>query len=134
MRGGGGLLAIHAASASFKLQPRWREILGGRFVGHGPVQRFQVEPSLPDDAEFGPLPAFEVRDELYRHEYDADNRVHLHVAVDGEREPVLWTRRHGEGRVAYCSLGHKAAALRHPSVVAVLQQALRFTLGRARDA
>lgn len=129
VREGGGLLAVHAASASFKRQPEWRDLLGGRFVGHGPVHRFRVEPTAEEDDVLGKLEAFEVRDELYRHEYDADVRIHLDTAVDGEREPVLWSRTHGRGRIAYFSLGHKAAALRHPASVTVLQRALTWTLG-----
>jgi type 1 glutamine amidotransferase len=127
---GGGLLAVHAASASFKQQPRWRSLLGGCFVRHGPVQTFRVQPAAERDEIFGRLPSFEVRDELYRHEWDRNNRIHLYVEVDGQREPVLWTREHGKGRIAYFSLGHRAEALRHPSAVIVLRRALLWTVGK----
>ena len=35
VRAGGGVLAIHSATASFKGSPAYFEVLGGRFVGQG---------------------------------------------------------------------------------------------------
>jgi type 1 glutamine amidotransferase len=126
---GGGLLAVHSASASFKEEPRFYEILGGRFVEHGPVEEFAVEPSLPQDEVLGEVPAFRVRDELYRHEYDAANRIHLYTAVGEEREPVVWTRAWGRGRVCYCALGHTVSVVRHPRVRQILQRGLAWACG-----
>jgi hypothetical protein len=126
---GGGLLAVHAASASFKQCERWCALLGGRFVGHGPVHRFRVEPSGPRDPIFARLGSFEVRDELYRHEWAPDVRIHFDCEVDGQREPVVWTRTHGQGRVAYLSLGHVAGALRHDTTAELLRRALAWLVG-----
>jgi type 1 glutamine amidotransferase len=123
---GGGLLAVHAASASFKRSERWRKLLGGRFVGHGPIHRFRVEPAESADPIFRGLPAFEVRDELYRHEWAPDVRIHFHTEIDGTKEPVVWTRQHGQGRVAYLSLGHVAGALRNETAAELLRRALTW--------
>lgn len=127
---GGGLLAIHSASASFKEEPGFQALLGGRFVTHGPVEEFVVQPSTPGGEFWGDMPAFSVRDELYRHEYDTANRVHLHTAVGEECEPVVWTRRQGQGRVCYCSLGHTMSAMRHPAVQQILRTGLRWVCGQ----
>ena len=126
---GGGLLALHSASASYKEEPRFYEILGGQFVRHGPVEEFAVQGSATEDEVFGRIPSFSVRDELYRHEYDAANRIHLHTVVDGEREPVVWTRRWSQGRVCYCSLGHTIGAVRHPQVHQILDRGLAWVSG-----
>jgi type 1 glutamine amidotransferase len=123
---GGGLLAIHSASASFTEEPRYHAILGGRFVEHGPLEEFVVQPSAPGDEVFGGIPGFSVRDELYRHEYDAANRIHFHTVVGEEHEPVAWTRRRGQGRVCYCALGHTVRAIRHPQVQQILQRGLAW--------
>ena len=125
---GGGLLALHSASASYKEEPRFYEILGGRFVNHGPVEEFAVQPSS-DDEIFRNTPAFSVRDELYRHEYDPENRIHFYTEVGGEREPVVWVRRWGRGRVCYCALGHTVGAVRHPQTRQILQQGLAWASG-----
>lgn len=129
VRDGCGVLAVHAAAASFKACDEWFALLGGRFVRHGPVQRFQVRPCRSPDLVFGEVAPFEVRDELYRHIYDPGNRIHFETVVDGEREPVVWTRTHGRGRVCYLSLGHKAGSLRHPSVQGLVRSGLRFAAG-----
>ena len=126
---GGGLLALHSASASYKEEPRFYDILGGRFVTHGPVEEFAVQPSSPEDEIFRDIPEFSVRDELYRHEYDPANRIHLHTRVGEEREPVVWTRRRGQGRVCYCALGHTVGAVRHPQVQQVLHRGLAWVGG-----
>lgn len=127
---GGGLLAIHSASASFQEMPGYHDILGGRFVKHGPVEEFVVQPTTSDDEMWGDFPAFSVRDELYRHKYDAANRVHLYTTVGEEREPVVWTRSQGLGRVCYCSLGHTVSAMRHPCVQQILQRGLHWICSR----
>jgi len=126
---GGGLLALHSASASYKEEIRYHEILGGSFVTHGPVEGFSVQPSSPEDEVFCDIPPFSVRDELYRHEYNPANRIHFHTLVGGEREPVVWTRRRGEGRVCYCALGHTIGAVRHPHTWQILQQGLAWASG-----
>jgi type 1 glutamine amidotransferase len=123
---GGGLLAVHSASASFKEERRYRDILGGSFVTHGPVEEFRVQPAARDDAVWGDIAPFRVRDELYRHEYDAANRIRLYTLVGEEREPVVWTRCWSEGRVCYCALGHTVSAMRHPAVQQTLQRGLSW--------
>ena len=129
VRQGGGLLAVHSASASFKQEERYLDILGGRFREHGPIERFLVEPVAGLDEIFDSIPAFSVTDELYRHDYDADNRVHFDTAVGKEREPVVWTRRYGQGRVCYCALGHTVSSVRHPQVQRILQRGLGWACG-----
>jgi type 1 glutamine amidotransferase len=131
LRQGGGLLAVHAASASFMEEPRYFELLGGRFVEHGPVESFEVQPAEPQSTIFPGIPPFMVIDELYRHQYDPGNLVHLTTTVGSEREPVVWTRNHGSGRVCYCSLGHTLDAMRRPEVWQILQRGLAWVCSSA---
>ncbi len=131
---GGGLLAVHSASASFMQEPRYVEILGGRFREHGPVEPFQVQPVTPQEPVFAGIPPFAVDDELYRHDYDPDNRIHFSTPVDGGQEPVVWTRhyppggagRFAGGRVCYCALGHTVSSMRNPHVQRILQGGLAW--------
>jgi type 1 glutamine amidotransferase len=44
---------------------------------------------------------------------------------DGD-QPVVWTHRFGEGRVAYVCFGHDAESLRHPDVVRLIDQSVRW--------
>ena len=129
---GGGLLALHSAAASYKANHQYRAILGGRFTGHAPMSWLDVEPAAGDNAPFDGLPAFRIRDELYIHELQPDVRIHFWVENRGRQEPLVWTRRHGAGRVCYLCPGHTASSLTHPAVQAVLQRGLDWvSAGRA---
>lgn len=127
---GGGLLAVHSASASFKDHERYYDLLGGRFVKHGAIEPYRVEPALRNDAIFSGIPAFTIRDELYRHEWLDDVRVRFTVSVDGEREPVVWTRPYGEGRVCYAAPGHTASSMHNPHMRTILCRGLLWACGR----
>jgi type 1 glutamine amidotransferase len=125
-RSGGGLLALHSASASFKSEERYFKILGGRFERHGPVQNFWVAPAPQQEPVFQDIHAFNIQDELYRHTWDRENQVHFFTEIEGTHEPVVWTRSFGLGRVCYCALGHRPAIMRHPSVQQILRQGLAW--------
>jgi type 1 glutamine amidotransferase len=133
LRQGGGVLAIHSASASFKEQSQYFQILGGRFREHEPVEKFWVNPSDEKDDIFSGIPGFALQDELYRHEYDPTNQVHFTTTVDGEIEPVVWTRHHGKGRVCYCSLGHTISSMRNPHVLKILRRGLLWCAGEPME-
>jgi type 1 glutamine amidotransferase len=123
---GGGLLAIHSASASFKQTPHYYEILGGRFVAHGKIAPYTVHPREGDSPLVGPLKSFSIRDELYIHDYREEVAVHFFTERDGEREPVVWTRKHHQGSVCYIAPGHCAATMKHPSIQAIITRGLQW--------
>jgi type 1 glutamine amidotransferase len=121
---GGGVLGIHSATASFKKSTAYFKILGGRFTGHGPIERFEIRPCQDQDEIFGTIPPFAVKDELYIHELEPDIRVHFVTERAGEEIPMVWTRRHGQGRVCYVEPGHRTASLRHPALQEILKRGL----------
>ena len=121
---GGGVLALHGSMASFKTNKRYQELMGGKFTGHGRIQKIHI---YTKDGEPGILTepvAFSVKDELYLHEYDRQNEIVLACDNKGREEPVLWTKSYGSGRVCYFSLGHRAAVFRREEVQKVIQEAL----------
>lgn len=121
-RQGGGILALHSATASFKGCPSYFEILGGRFVGHGRVEPFEMVNC--GGGLFDDLPNFTVTDELYLHELSADIQVHFTARYEGRDVPVVWTRHHGRGKICYAGLGHTVGSMNHP----VYQDLLRHGL------
>lgn len=129
VQAGGGVLAVHSATASFKQEDRYSQILGGRFREHGPVEEFEVQPVGGQGGIFAGIPAFAIRDELYLHDYDPEIAVHFQTSVNQRQEPVVWTRRHGAGRVCYAVPGHTGASIRHPQVRAILRRGLRWVCG-----
>jgi type 1 glutamine amidotransferase len=126
---GGGVLAVHSATASFKGSTRYYEILGGRFVDHGSVQRITLLPTAEGDGIFEGLGPFAVEDELYRHEFYGENTIHFVADVNGERLPQVWTRRFERGRVCYLAPGHLSATMRRPEMREILRRGLAWVAG-----
>lgn len=122
---GGGILGVHSATASFKKQSKYFEILGGRFIDHGPVTTFDVEPVI-DSELFPNFPAFSIRDELYIHELQPGIRPHFTSTHKGQVIPIVWTYQYGEGRVCYAVPGHTMNSLKHPSVRKILKIGLKW--------
>jgi type 1 glutamine amidotransferase len=127
--GGGGVLALHSATASFKDSLPYFEVLGGRFTGHGAVEPFQVTP-VPEAPLFAGVPAFTVTDELYLHEAHPGIVAHFTTRHQDQDVPVVWTYSFGQGRVCYAVPGHRAASMRHPAMQQILRMGLAWA---ARD-
>lgn len=136
IRGGGGFIAFHQASYGefFGMELRagrwaagpgsgWTEfakIIGASWrpenIGHARRWPFLVEWSGPPNpiASGG---AWMANDELY-HRMDLSPSVQViatalsakEIGGTGNREPVAWTNRYGQGRVFFTPLGHDAMA------------------------
>ena len=120
---GGGILGVHSATASFKQEEAYFEILGGRFTGRGPVERFDVTPVI-DGTLFDGIPAFRVGDELYIHELQPGIETHFTAIYQGEEIPAVWTYHYGSGRVCYAVPGHTAESLKNSTYQKVLRRGL----------
>ena len=126
VKNGGGVLAVHSATASYKPTRGYFEILGGRFVGHGPVQPFEIRPARNDDPIFKGIGTFTVEDELYLHELQPDIDARFYAYHGGKPTPVVWTRTVGGGRVCYVCPGHRSASMRNPAVREILKRGMRW--------
>lgn len=130
VKGGGGILAIHAATASFMQAELYFEILGGRFTGHGPVEAFEV---LSQKGKiFGGIEGFSVKDELYVHELHPGIQVHFTARYAGQAHPMVWTRRYGEGKVCYACPGHTSETMSNPVYQRVLRRGLKHVASSER--
>jgi type 1 glutamine amidotransferase len=108
VRGGGGVVAIHAASNADRDWAFYGELLGGaRFLRHrrGPLQREAVV--VERHATTEGLPRRWARaDEWYR--FDPEPDANVVATVDGD--PMAWWTELGRGRAFYTALGHAGAA------------------------
>lgn len=149
VRQGTGIAGWHGHMAdAFRDHPSYHFMIGGQFVAHPPGWPDNPEPSddfvryrvtfVGDDPLVQGLAAFDVRGEQYYLLVDPSNRVlatttfggeHL-PWIEGTRMPVAWTRRWGEGRVFYCSLGHEVRELEIPQVRTLLRRGLRWAARR----
>jgi type 1 glutamine amidotransferase len=106
VRGGGGLLAAHAATVAGQSSPALVALIGGVFISHPPEFAFTVYPLHREHPITAGVTAFTAHDELYIQAYDAAVEIHA-VALDrGVAHPMVWSRGEGRGRVAYVALGH----------------------------
>ena len=129
VKGGGGLFALHSASASFKNSPQYYDILGGRFTSHGKIEPYTVSRANGADPVFGVKETFTITDELYIHAYNEDVKVQYVTETKGKKEPVVWTMAYGSGRVCYFSLGHVSKVLKNDLVRRIITDGLSFILG-----
>jgi type 1 glutamine amidotransferase len=125
---GGGILGVHTATAAFKQQLHYFEILGGRFIGHGPVEPFEVKP-VPESKIFVGIPAFTVKDELYIHELQPGIMAHFTATHEGQEIPIVWTYQVGKGRVCYAVPGHLTETMRNETYQQVLRRGLAWVSG-----
>lgn len=125
---GGGLLAIHSATASFKQEQRYFEIVGGRFTGHGPVESIDIRPTDEDGEIFGGIGPFAVKDELYLHDLQPDIRTHFETTYQGKPTPMVWTRNFGNGRVCYICPGHRAETMQQSEIQEILRRGLAWVV------
>lgn len=114
---GGSVFAVHGPMASFKTNEEYLKILGIKYTGHGKIEKITVK-----DANT----SFTVKDELYTHEHDPNNKVLFTSSYQGIDEPVMWTRTYGKGKVACFSLGHCPKTFKKEEVRKILFNALYY--------
>lgn len=128
---GMGLLTWHGATSAFLASRSHKFLIGGQFVAHpgGECVTYPVN-FLANDPLVEGLEDVTVTSEQYYLLVDPAVKVlaTTPMATPGGdpavvQMPVAWTRRWGEGRVFYCSLGHNSDTIDTPSVVTLLQRA-----------
>jgi type 1 glutamine amidotransferase len=136
VRNGGGFVGIHNAAdvVTFVEEPAegLAVLIGGRFVDHPEQSTFGVSIQDPDHPITAGVADFEVYDEPYELRMEPDAGIHLladmeHPDMDGM--PVAWTRREGDGRVFYCSLGHTDEAFETEAFQRLLTQGVHWAAG-----
>ncbi|WP_340102543.1 PVC-type heme-binding CxxCH protein [Rhodohalobacter sp. 8-1] len=126
---GGGIIAIHSASASFNDSDAFVNLIGGAFKAHG-SGTFSVEHQNPNHPVLQGVPEFESWDETYVHmKHNPDKEV-LSVRVEGDHEePWTWVRNQGDGRVFYTAWGHDERTWQKEGFKKLIERATRWTSG-----
>lgn len=150
VKGGKGVIGVHAATDNFYTWPEAAKMMGGLFDGH-PWGKDQDEWALKIDDLDHPIVAafkgqgFRLSDEIYRIKapYSRD-RLRVLVSLDMDDEinlsvkgikqsdidiPVSWVQNFGKGRVFYCSLGHNHHVFWNPTVLQHYLDGIQFALG-----
>ncbi len=149
IKGGKGIIGIHASTDNFNQWPEAQEMMGGKFTGHpwGASGTWAIkidEPNHPLTAPFEGK-SFKIKDEIYRTEpplYSRDKQLVL-MSLDMSDEVtqktsekttdadtgISWIKTWGQGRVFYCSLGHDHAVTWTRPVLEHYLRGIQFALG-----
>jgi hypothetical protein len=130
VEGGGGFLNLHNAMGLYPDKSPYLDLVGGRYIGHGPLERFRVEVVDAMHPVTRGLDSFFVADEQHTPPYD-EGRVHLLLrnrSDDGKTAAAGWVREQGRGRVCHLANGHTREALLHPTYQRLLRNAVRWSL------
>ncbi len=139
---GGGLVALHGASASFGNSKAWFRLIGGKFAGHAPGT-FDLLINIVDTKHpiTQGVEPFTIKDEEYTYQFAEG--VQRHVLAQFRERPaatvekngnndILWTIDAGKGRVFHCGLGHDVASWSNPSFQKLVMQGIHWAAGKPR--
>lgn len=125
---GGGFLALHNCTGFYREGGPYLKLLGGKFNGHGPPERFRVTVTDPSHAITRGVAAYEVADEQHTPIVEKSS-VHILLesrSDEGVQAAAGWVREVGKGRLAYLANGHTPAALLNPEYQRLLVNAMRW--------
>jgi type 1 glutamine amidotransferase len=133
---GVGLAGHHGGMGdAFRDCVEYQFMVGGQWVAHpGNIIDYRVDVTRPDDPVMQGIASFAYRSEQYYMHVDPSNEVLATTTfggehaywIDGVTMPVVWKRRHGEGRVFYSSLGHQAKEFEVPEMRTILRRGMNW--------
>ena len=130
VEGGGGFLNLHNSMGLYPDDGAYLNLVGGRYIGHGPLERFRVEVVDAEHPITRGVRGFFVADEQHTPPFD-EKRVHLLLrnrSDDGKTAAAGWTREPGQGRLCHLANGHTREALLHPMYQRLMRNATRWCL------
>ncbi len=150
IRGGKGIIGIHAATDNFYNWPEAAAMMGGQFCGHpwgaGGTWAVKIdEPDHPLTAAFGGK-GFKIKTEIYRTKLPFYSRLNQRVLLSLDMsdqatrsvkglEPgdsdigISWVKSYGQGRLFYCSLGHNKELTWNATLLRHYLAGIQFALG-----
>ena len=145
VKGGKGIIGIHAACDTYHKWPEFAKMMGGEFAGHpwGEIPVKNLEPKNPVNAAFDGKD-FDFRDEIYTFKdgtaLATERRMLLCVdnakftkgggpkRVDNTHY-LSWIANYGKGRNFYCAFGHDDQIFVRPAVLQHYLAGIQFALG-----
>ncbi|MDE2126116.1 MAG: ThuA domain-containing protein [Armatimonadetes bacterium] len=143
VKGGIGIAGCHGGMCdSFRDATEYQFMTGGQWVAHPGNDQVEYTVRITDPNHFVTSGStdFKVRSEQYYLHVDPAVKVQAVTrfpTVDGPHAPngnvdmpVVWTKYYGQGRVFYCSLGHSAATVAQPEVLAIMKRGMIWAAGQ----
>lgn len=120
---GGNLLSLHTAPICFDDWPGWADLLGGGWQwgvsSHPPKGPIEIRLTGAHPITADLPPTITLDDEVYGDLRMSPDTMVLAVArrhPDDREQPIIWTHRHGTGRVVHIGVGHDADSINHRDV------------------
>ena len=129
---GGAIVGVHSAAATNKTDDRYARLIGSRFIGHGPVGEFTVRVADANHPLARGISDFAITDELYRLQPFDEFKTFLEADLDGQAQPMAYSKPEGAGRVVYLANGHDLRSINHPAIQQLLVQAVNFAVNGQR--
>jgi type 1 glutamine amidotransferase len=136
VQGGVGLAGYHGGMGdAFRDAVDYQFMVGGQWVAHpGNIIDYRVDITRSDDPVMAGVDSFAYRSEQYYMHVDPSNEVLATTTFNGDHAywingvtmPVVWKRKHGEGRVFYSSLGHVASEFKVPQMNTILRRGMNW--------
>lgn len=133
---GVGMAGHHGGMCdAFRDSVQYQFLTGGQWVAHpGNVIDYRVEVTKPDDPIMQGITDFDYTSEQYYMHVDPSNEVLATTTFSGEHAywtrgvvmPVAWKRQYGNGRVFYCSLGHRASEFDVPEFATMIRRGMNW--------
>jgi hypothetical protein len=131
VNGGGGFLNLHNSMGLYPENGPYLKLVGGRYIGHGPLERFRVDVVDASHPITRGIEAFSVADEQHTPPYDAA-KVHLLLrnrSDDGKTAAAAgWAYEPGRGRLCHLANGHTRESLDNPTYQKLLRNAIDWCL------
>lgn len=129
---GGGFLNLHNALGLYPDDGLYLKLAAGRYIGHGPLERFRVAPLEPRHPITRGIEPFTVADEQHTPVVDRPRvRLLLQSRSDaGTPGDAGWVCEPGSGRLCHLACGHTREALSHPAYQQLMRNAMLWCLKR----
>jgi type 1 glutamine amidotransferase/glyoxylase-like metal-dependent hydrolase (beta-lactamase superfamily II) len=129
---GGSFLNLHNSMGLYPDNGPYLNLVGGRYIGHGPLERFRVEVVDRDHPVTRGVVDFSVADEQHTPPCD-ERKVHVLLrnrSDEGQTAAAGWVYEPGQGRLCHLANGHTRESLLHPMVQRLMCNAVNWCLRR----
>ena len=123
---GGGMMAFHSTTNSFRNQLDFSNIIGSNFVRHGKIAKYNVDPKSNKDVSTFKVNSFSIEDELFRQKYHKNIKVNYLYKTNRIIEPIIWSNRYGKGNVIVISPGHRIETLKNINLQTIIINGLKL--------
>ncbi len=131
VEGGGGFLNLHNSMGLYPKDGPYLNLVGGRYIGHGPLERFRVVVAKADHPVTRGVKPFFAADEQHTPPCD-ENKVTVllrNISDDGKTQAAAgWAYEPGKGRLVHLAPGHTREALANPQFNLLMRNAVNWCL------